>query len=319
MNSSTDNLTEKKLHYSEVQYKVEPSRKSQVIYKSLKAFNAKEIFFRKLTSNPARNTKKVIPGKISRKLHVSERSIDGCRILTISPEKQGSQHIILLHGGAYVAEAMKGHRVLMEKLALGYGFKVTFVDYPLAPEHKASESTETVLKVYLELIRVYSEDEFYLLGDSAGGGLALTLLQMLKDRNIDRRPGKTVLLSPWLDLSLQNSEVDPFIEKDVILSLEGLRTCGKQYAAELDLHDPLVSPIEGDLNDLQNLKVFVSTHELFYPDCLLLKEKVEKTEGTNLELSIKLKMVHDWVMIPIPEGDKTIEEIAQFYSGTPIE
>lgn len=305
MSSSTDNFTE------------EPSKLSQLIYKSLKAFRAKEIFFRKLASKPARNTQKLAAGKISRKLHVSESSIDGCRILTVSPEKEGSQHIILLHGGAYVAEATKGHRVLMEKLALKHGFKVTFVDYPLAPEYKASETTQTVLKVYLELLRVYSGDDFYLLGDSAGGGLALTLLQMLKDQNIAGRPRKTVLLSPWLDLSMQNPEVDPYKEKDVILSLEGLRTCGKQYAGELDPHDPLVSPIEGDLKNLHNLKVFVSTHELFYPDCLLLKEKIEKTEGTNLELSIKYKMMHDWVVVPIPESDKTIEEIAQFLVGHP--
>jgi hypothetical protein len=47
---------------------------------------------------------------------------------------------------------------------------------------------------------------------------------------------------------------------------------------------------------------------------LLLKEKIEQAEGTILELSIKYKMVHDWVMTPTPESDQTIDEIAQFFA-----
>jgi len=303
----------------EIQGQEDPSGKSQLIYKSLKAFNSKEKIFRKLTSNPGRNNKKLSPNKISRKLQVVDRKINGFRMLTVSPEKEVSQHIILLHGGAYVAEAMKGHRVLLEKLALEHGFKVTFIDYPLAPEHSASETIEIVMKAYLDLIKFYPDDAFYLLGDSAGGGLALALLQLLRDKNIDRRPDKTVLLSPWLDISMENPEIDQYIEKEVVLSLDGLKTCGKQYAGDLDAHNPIVSPIAGDLNDLRKLKVYVSSHELFYPDCVLLKEKIELTNGTHIDLSIKYKMVHDWVIFPIPESDETIEEIAHFFSGTIIE
>ena len=73
------------------------------------------------------------------------------------------------------------------------------------------------------------------------------------------------------------------------------------------------------MSDLHNLKVYVSSHELFYPDCMLLKEKIELAEGTNIDLSIKYKMVHDWVIFPIPESDETIKEIAHFFSGTIIE
>ena len=295
---------------------MKPSRKSQVIYNVLKTFNSKEKIFRKLTTNPARSTEKLAPGRISGKLQVLEHHTGDCRLLTVCPGKEGKKHIILLHGGAYVAEATKGHRVLLEKLALEHGFKVTFIDYPLAPENKATETIEIVMEAYLELIRCNPGDEFYLLGDSAGGGLALALLQLLRDRNIERRPDKTVLLSPWLDIGLQNPEIDSYIEKEVVLSLQGLRTCGMQYAGDLDVADPFVSPIKGDLNDLNNLKIFVSTHELLYPDCALLKKKVELTSGTSIVLSVKYKMVHDWVILPIPESDETIEEIAHFFSGT---
>jgi acetyl esterase/lipase len=307
------------LSFLKIQGQEEPSRKSQLIYKSLKAFNSKEKIFRKLTSNPVRNNKKLSPNKISRKLQVVDRKINGFRMLTVSPEKDVTQHIVLLHGGAYVAEANKGHRVLMEKLALEHGFKVTFIAYPLAPEHGASETIEIVMKAYLELIKLNQGDAFYLLGDSAGGGLALALLQLLRDKNIDIRPDKTVLLSPWLDISMQNPEIDQYIDKEVVLSLDGLKTCGKQYAGGLDLHNPIVSPIAGDLNDLHNFKVYVSSHELFYPDCLLLKEKIELANGSSIDLSIRYKMVHDWVLFPIPERDETIKEIVHFFSGTTIE
>lgn len=40
-----------------------------------------------------------------------------------------------MHGGGYVAEATASHRRIIEELVKMYGLKVTFIDYPLAPEH----------------------------------------------------------------------------------------------------------------------------------------------------------------------------------------
>lgn len=117
--------------------------------------------------------------------------------------------------------------------------------------------------------------------------------------------------SPWLDLTMSNPDIY-YIEKDVLLDFEGLKGCGKLYAGELDLKDPLVSPIFGSLKYLSSIKVFVSTHELFYPDCILLQSMLESAEGSSVDLTVKNGLIHDWVLFPIKEQDQTIQEIAEF-------
>ena len=62
-----------------------------------------------------------------------------------------------------------------------YGLKVTFIDYPLAPEHTYEKTHEIVMKHTERLQLKNYGDEFYLFGDSAGGGLALAVLQILRD------------------------------------------------------------------------------------------------------------------------------------------
>jgi len=283
-----------------------------MIYKTLKSVNASERTFDKLLNKPKRGTNKVSAKKMKRGLLSEEKEVDGFMVLTVQNSNAENKHIIFLHGGAYVSEGTTGHRVIMEKLALAYNFKVTFIDYPLAPEHQAGYTHEIIARAYELLTEIYKDDEFYLFGDSAGGGLALAFLQKLRDIKAPVMPAKTVLQSPWLDITMSNPEIEAFIEKDVLLDFEGLKECGKLYAGELDLKNALVSPIYGSFDNLSDIKVFVSTHELFYPDCILLQGMVKSAEGSSIDLSIKDKMIHDWIVLPIDEQDETIHEIAAF-------
>ncbi|MBT4729447.1 MAG: alpha/beta hydrolase [Bacteroidetes bacterium] len=293
--------------------KQETSSKSRMIYKMLKSADTKDKTFVKLLNNPERGTNEISASKINKKLQVEERIVNGFKVLTFQSPSATNKHIVFFHGGAYVAEAMKGHRILIEKLALIYHFKVSFIDYPLAPENDATLCLQMIQQAYIELIAANLNDEFYLLGDSAGGGLALSLLQLLRDNNRTIRPKKTVLLSPWLDISMSNPEILNFVDKDVLLSLSGLNECAKLYAREMDLKNPKVSPIYGNLENLSEIKVFVSTHELFYPDCSLLKSKIDSVQGSTIDLSFKKEMIHDWLVLPIPESDETIQEVADFF------
>lgn len=289
-----------------------PSSKAQMINKTLRAVNFSEKAFDKLLNKPIRGSNKVAAKKMTRGLLTEERDIDGYNILTIQKSTALNKHIIVLHGGAYVSEGIKGHRLLMEKLALDYDFKVSFIDYPLAPENQASYTHEILGKAFDLLCKENEDDEFFLFGDSAGGGLALAFLQTLRDRQATNIPVRTVLQSPWLDISMSNPEIKNFIEKDVLLDFKGLKKCGRLYSGILDLKDPLVSPLYGQLHDLNHIKLFVSTHELFYPDCILLQKKLDSVRGTTIDLSIRSEMVHDWILFPIEERDETIHEIAGF-------
>jgi len=289
-----------------------PGFKASMIYSMLKTGNLNAKIFDRLVRKPDRGSDAISPDKFKRKLTVDERRVDGFRVITVRGPEATKNHIILLHGGAYVAEAIKGHRKLMEKLAMEHHFTVSLIDYPLAPEYNADECLAVVEHAFIMLTDSCRNDLFYLVGDSAGGGLALALLQILRDKHPTLLPKRNVLLSPWLDISMSNPEIENYIEKDVLMDVEGLKECGRIYADNKDVKDPMVSPIYGSLEQLGQMKVFISTHELFYPDCKKLKELAANTEGTDVMLTEKYKMVHDWVILPIKERDETIREVAGF-------
>lgn len=298
--------------------KFHPSLKSRLIYYFLGLTNFSKRIFRQLLTNPHRGTNQISPDKLKGELFVDQSELNSFKLVTVRSKKSTFQHIILLHGGAYFAEAVKGHRQLIEKLVLLYDYKVSFIDYPLAPENNATTTLNLVEKAFNKIAKEFPDDELLLFGDSAGGGLALALIQILRDNKNPRIPLKTVLVSPWLDISMSNNEISAYTAKDVLLDYNGLKKCGKIYAHDLDLKDPKVSPIFGNLENLSKIKIFVSDSELFYPDCLLLKWKLDRAPGSNAFLSIKEKMVHDWIVLPIKERDNTIDEIVDFYRENQI-
>lgn len=291
------------------------SLKSRIIYTSLKNVNFSEKIFNQIIDKPKRNTALITPGKISRKLKSESREKDGFNVLTVYKSENSGKHIILLHGGAYVAKAVRGHRKLIEKFALSYSFKVTFIDYPLAPENNALTTLRVVEEAYRDITNTYPNDTVLLFGDSAGGGLALALLQTLQKKGDTRMPIKTALVSPWLDLSMSNTDINKYVDTDVVLNLEGLSACANLYADKSDLKDPLVSPIYGNMDSLHEIKIWVSDIELFYPDCILLDNKLNSAYGSSSSLSVMEGMIHDWVIMPIKERDKTISEIINFYNS----
>ena len=126
-------------------------------------------------------------------------------------------------------------------------------------------------------------------------------------------PLKIAIVSLWLDISMSNPGIKDYVEKDILLNLKGLINCGKLYAGQLDLKDPVVSPIYGNLEGLPQIKIWVSDCELFYPDCILLNDKLNSAHGTTSDLVVKKKMIHDWIILPIREREETIAEIADYF------
>jgi acetyl esterase/lipase len=253
--------------------------------------------------------------KFNPKLKVDSWDMDGFNILTIHPTNMTGKHVIFFHGGAYVLEAISFHRKLMEKLAIAYGLTVSFIDYPKAPEYTYLTTVDVVNKAYLEIVSRYPKDDFYLMGDSAGGGLALVLLQILRDKGITPFPKKTVLISPWLDLSMSNPDIPEYESLESLLPVKGLIYTGKMYAGGEDLRNPLLSPIYGDLSDLGKILLIFGTNEILYPDCMALVEKLSRSQGSTIEIILGENMMHNWIIFPFPESRDGIIRIAQFILG----
>lgn len=263
--------------------------------------------------NPRRDTDFLNKKFFDNSLNIEEQFIDGFQMLTIFKNNSKNKHIIFLHGGAYVMKAVKGHKTIIETMAKKYNLKVTFIDYPLAPENDIQKAHEILIKTYKKITLKYKDDDFFLFGDSSGGGLALSFLQQLKNINDFPFPKKTVLMSPWVDVSMSNSKIKDFEEKDPLLPLNGLIATGKQFAGSLDTQNPLISPIYGNMDNLKEIFLIFGTNEILYPDCLKLEKLLKNSNGTKIKTKIGKNLCHDWILAPLKETKETIDEICNFY------
>lgn len=160
--------------------------------------------------------------------------------------------------------------------------------YPLAPNHTYKDAYLLILKLYKKLLK--ENKEIILMGDSAGGGLALGFAMYLKELNI-KLPNKLVLLSPWVDITLSNPSIEEFEKNDPMLSCYGLVEYAKLWAGDLDLKDYKLSPINGDLSNLPDTLIFTGTNEILYPDLILFDKKLQKNKVKS-ELIIGKNMNH---------------------------
>jgi epsilon-lactone hydrolase len=74
-----------------------------------------------------------------------------------------------------------------------------FVEYTLAPEKPFPNALHDVLKVCRELIRKYPNAKISFIGDSAGGGLSVSLIKMAIEEKL-QMPSCVILISHWLYL-----------------------------------------------------------------------------------------------------------------------
>ncbi len=275
--------------------------------------NAKKLV-EKSFQNSVRSTKPLTPKHLKAKFNVTEFQVMSKSVVTVQPSNLAENtHILFFHGGAYVVEGSAMHWKIIETIVRETNCKVSYIDYPLAPECNYKQTFEMVQQSFDRLISTFPNDRFMLMGDSAGGGLALAFTQKLQKEKALIQPSKLVLFSPWLDLSMQNPGIKKLVLKDNLLPLNGLIEAGRKYAAGDDASNYLLSPINGDLNGLGETLVFFGSDELFYPDCKLLAEKVKSVGNFNFHEFPGMQ--HDWVVFPIPEAKKALQIAIDFINA----
>jgi len=263
--------------------------------------------------NPARSTKPIVTKHLLKNFSVSEFQVLGKSVVTIqSKTNVTNTHVLYFHGGAYLLEGNSMHWKIVQTVVNKANCKVSYIDYPLAPECTYKITFDMVQQSFDKLTQQYPNDRFMLMGDSAGGGLALAFALKLANDNAAVQPGKNILFSPWLDLAMQNTEIKKQESLDKLLPLKGLIDAGKKYAGGDDVNNYLLSPINGNLTGIGKTIIFYGTHELFFCDCKNLKEKTIDT-GNFIFYEFP-KMQHDWVIFPIPEAEEALNIAIDFIS-----
>lgn len=215
-------------------------------------------------------------------------------VVTSQSNKDNGKKIIYLHGGSYFAEMTKNHWTLMEKLAKDTGATIIIPDYPLAPKHNCQEVFDFIEPLYKEITKQVNSEDLILMGDSAGGGMALALLEKLDHNTIDI-PAKTILISPWLDVTMSNEKIQEKVPFDSMLNPGTLIEAGKIYADKLETTNYLVSPIYGDVTKLKNVTILTGTYDILNPDVYKLQEMIEEKEGT-IKVNTYEDVDHEWII-----------------------
>jgi epsilon-lactone hydrolase len=221
--------------------------------------------------------------------------------------------VLYLHGGGYVLFSPRTHRELVSRIARASGARALSLDYRLAPEYPHPAAVDDTVKAYKWLLECgVSPSSIAVMGDSAGGGLTLALLQILRDNKIPL-PACAVCLSPWADLTcsgeshIKNSHIDPMLPQTKI------RDYAKAYMQGGDLSQPSASPLFGDFSNLPPILIHVGTDEILLDDSRRVAEKASKT-NTKIELKIWPRMIHVFQALAhfVPEGKQSIREIGEF-------
>ena len=152
------------------------------------------------------------------------------------------------------------------------------------------------------------------MGDSAGGGLALGLSLYFAKKKLPV-PDKLILLSPWIDLKMDNPKIEEYLDIDPMLKIDELRVDAAYWANGKNLKDYRLSPIYGDLSVLKDVTVFCGTHEIFYPDMLRFMDKLKENKVKH-KLYVGEGLNHVYPAFPIPEADEAIEKIARIIKRT---
>ena len=247
------------------------------------------------------------PKEITKICNVEKRLLNGRNVFVLTPiEKKSGIHILYLHGGAYVQNFVKQHWKFLAMLVERTHCTVTTPDYPLAPKHTYVDAFEMVIPLYKEIM-LPTEDNTVLMGDSAGGGFALALAQKMKGENI-RQPEKIILLSPWLDLTLSNPEIKKISPVDPFLSVVGLRKAGEVYAGNSDPRNFMLSPINGPLDQLGALSIFIGSKDILVADTRKLNRHALSI-GTPINYREYPDMVHVWMLLNFQESKAARQEI----------
>lgn len=234
------------------------------------------------------------------------------KIYTLN-KNDSSPIVIYTHGGAYTGEISGSHWSMLDKIAQKSGCELHSIIYPLAPWHTWEESYDSITAYYGMLRETYPDRAIYLSGDSAGGGLALGISVFCTEQGLPA-PDGLILLSPWVEASETNPDILPYERIDPMLSAGPLRAAAMAWAGDEPVEDWHISPLNADLEALKNVHIFVGDREMFYPDDILLYEKLLAC-GVDSRLYVGRGMNHIFPAYPIPEADRAIEQIAGILTG----
>lgn len=251
-----------------------------------------------------------ITSNFSKKCTVQHRTILQSKITEILQKKRSDQLILFIHGGAFISGPAQHHWDSIKHIVKKTSKNVWMCNYPKAPEHKISEISKNIDAVYAAAAESYNPREIVLIGDSVGGTLVTALTQRLIAKGIEA-PEKIILISPVMDASLTNPNIDAIDTIDPMLSKKGVLSAKMMCAENNDLTSTMLSPIHGSFKNFPRTYVYAAKNDITFPDQELAIEKLKKS-NVNLKVTYGNNMPHIWPLLPVmKEAKVALNEIIE--------
>ena len=251
-----------------------------------------------------------VPGYVKKEYNLSKYEVENRPVYVMKPKDGVTNDLVIMyvHGGSYVADLEKEHWKTCGDIINQLGCTIILPDYPLTPKYNYKDTINMMESLYKKVIQQVEPSNFVVMGDSAGGGLALALVEKMGEENITM-PSQTILISPWLDVRMNNPKIAEIEENDPMLNKSALKLAGENYAGKDGIDSYLVNPVDGPLDKLQNVSIFTGTYDILNADVAILKERAEKV-GTNINVYETEQATHIWLLYKYKdkENDPLVQE-----------
>lgn len=226
--------------------------------------------------------------------------------------KHMKKYIILYcHGGGFFTGSLKYARTITAKLAMSTSFDVLSFDYRLAPEFPYPAALYDATQVWDYLMNYgYGARDIILIGDSAGGNLALAMTLKLKAQE-RMLPRGILLFSPWTDMTLGGKSHETRNDSDPILDEAYLKKAIAAYAEGEELTDPYISPLFGDFTGFPPTYIQVGSNEVLLSDSMELHRKMIR-QNSLCKLDVFKGMWHVFQMSPFKPAYEAMDQAAEF-------
>lgn len=276
------------------------------------AYTTEEAFQALLMQKEAENTPPyLIPADVSFTVSVDTGLYEGMIYYILNSRPDPKTLLFYFAGGSFTDQPRGVHWQFLDRLAADTGVTVVVPIYPKIPNADAETAYAAVASFFKSFVADQDYGELLFMGDSAGGGMALSLAMQLRNDG-DTGPDKLILICPWVDVTMKNPDIPAYEKKDTALDSAQLARLGELWAGDLAPTDPMVSPLYGSMEDLGTITLITSKGELLYPDIMLLSEKLENA-GIDHNLIVSPGMFHVWPLYSdynIPEVQETYTQIA---------
>jgi monoterpene epsilon-lactone hydrolase len=219
-------------------------------------------------------------------------TIDGLAIESVCAAARPARVILYLHGGVFFMGSPASYRSRTMRVSYRCDAEVFVPAYRLAPEHPFPAALDDAVAAWRLVSSLHRDVPCFIAGDSAGGGLGLSLLLRLRDLGL-AMPKGAVLFSPWTDLTASGASVDGNFGKDLWFSRRHLETWARYYVGCADARAPYLSPAFADLSGLPPLILLVGENELLLDDALRVQTAATE-KGTDANVLLGKGMQHDW-------------------------